>query len=379
MKGMLTIFKKELSRFFGDRRTLITILIPGLLIYFIYSFMGSSIAGSMEAPEDLIPIVAVNTVPESLAPVLTQFDLITVADREEAESLVAEETAHAAILFPAAFDAAVGSYESGAGNAPLVEVFMNTSSADSQPAYLAILSMLDGYEASLVNKFDIAEFDMAPEEATATQIFAMVLPMLLMTFLYSGCSAVAPESIAGEKERGTIATLLITPVSRSHLALGKIMALSLIAILSATASALGTILSLPKLMGTDMGGNIYGMGEYLLLAGVLLSTVLLIVTLISLISALAKSVKEATTMATPLMILVMFMGVIAMSGPSQSTGYFQFMIPLYNSVQTMTRILTFSNATLPTLITALTNLVCTGLGVWALTALFRSERILSTT
>ena len=39
MKGMLTIFKKELARFFGDRRTLITILMPGLLIYFIYSFI----------------------------------------------------------------------------------------------------------------------------------------------------------------------------------------------------------------------------------------------------------------------------------------------------------------------------------------------------
>ncbi len=379
MKGMLTIFKKELARFFGDKRTLITILMPGLLIYCIYSFMGNSMAGSMEAPEDLIPIVAVNTVPESLAPVLAQFDLISVDDREEAEALVAEEIAHAAILFPADFDDAVGAYESDSGEAPLVEVFMNTSSTDSQPAYLSILSMLNHYEASLVNKFDVVELDTAPEEAAATQIFAMILPMLLMTFLYSGCSAVAPESIAGEKERGTIATLLITPVSRSHLALGKIMALSLIAILSASASALGTILSLPKLIGTDMGGNIYDVGDYLLLAGVLLSTVLLIVTLISLISAFAKSVKEATTLTTPLMILSMFTGAMTMSGPSQSTGYLQFMIPLYNSVQTMARILTFSDAAVPTLLTAVANLVYTGLGVWALTALFRSERILSTT
>lgn len=379
MKGMLTIFKKELARFFGDRRTLITILMPGLLIYFIYSFMGSSVAGSMEAPEDLLPIIAVNTVPDSLSPALIQFDLISVEDSEEAGELVSEEIAHAAILFPADFDASVAAYRSGEGDAPLVELYMNTSSPDSQPAYLALLSMLDGYEASLVNKFDIAEFDVAPEEAATTQIFSMLLPMLLMTFLYSGCAAVAPESIAGEKERGTIATLLITPVQRSHIALGKIMALSIIAILSATASALGTILSLPKLMGSDIGGNIYGMGEYLLLAGVLLSTVLLIVTLISLISSLAKSVKEATTLTTPLMILVMFMGVLAMNGPSQNTGYFQFMIPLYNSVQTMVRIFTFSNASIPTLITAVSNLVYTGLGVWGLTALFRSERILSTT
>ena len=82
MKGMLTIFKKELARFFGDRRTLITILMPGLLIYFIYSFMGSSLTGSTEAPENLIPVIAVNTVPDSLSPALIQFDLISVEDRK---------------------------------------------------------------------------------------------------------------------------------------------------------------------------------------------------------------------------------------------------------------------------------------------------------
>lgn len=379
MKGILTIFKKELARFFGDKRAVFSILLPGILIYFIYSFMGSSIMGSMEAPEDLVPIVAVNTIPETLEPALTQFDLVRLEDREEAEAFVSQENAHAAILFPLDFDEAVAAYEIGLGEAPQVELLFNTSWADSEPAYLAILAMLEGYEDSLVNKFDVVEIDTAPEEAAASQVFAMMLPMLLMMFLYSGCVSVAPESIAGEKERGTIATLLVTPVGRSHIALGKIMALSLFAILSAASSTLGTILSLPKLMGTEVGGNIYGMGEYLLLTGVLLSTVLLMVTVISLISAFAKNVKEATTLTMPLMVVVMFIGVMAMSGPSQSTGYLQFMIPLYNSVQTMGRILTFSDAAIPTLITALSNLACTGIGVWALTALFRSERILSTT
>ncbi len=378
MKGIITIFKKELARFFGDRRTIVTILMPGLLIYLIYSFMGSTMMDSMSSPEDLIPVVAVNTIPESLESALSQFDLVRIGDRQEAESIVAEETANAAILFPVDFDTTVATYEVEQGEAPQVELFFNTASADSQPAYVSILAMLEGYETSLSNKFDVVEFDTAPEEAETTQVFAMMLPMLLMMFLYSGCMAAAPESIAGEKERGTIATLLITPVGRSHIALGKIMALSLIATLSATSSVLGTILSLPKLMGTDMGGNIYGIGDYLLLAGVILSTVLLLVTGISLISAFAKSVKEAATMALPLMVGVMFIGVMAMSGPSEGTGSAQFMIPLYNSVQAMTRILTFSNAAIPTAITATSNLVYTAVGVWALTALFRSERILST-
>ena len=40
--------------------------------------------------------------------------------------------------------------------------------------------------------------------------------------------SVAPESIAGEKDRGTIATLLVTPLKRTHLAIGKIISLAII-------------------------------------------------------------------------------------------------------------------------------------------------------
>lgn len=378
MKGILAIFKKELARFFGDKRTVITILMPGLLIYIIYSFMGSTVMSDISTEADFLPVVAVNQVPASLEPVLSQLDLVQVNDREEAEAFLSEENAHVAILFPTDFDAAVAAYDMDQGLAPQIELLYDASSSDSYTAYTMLAAALDGYEASLVNKFDILAQDLASEDSTTAQVFSMMLPMLLMMFLHSGCMAVAPESIAGEKERGTIATLLITPVARGHIALGKIMALSLIATISATSSALGTILSLPKLMGTELGGNIYGIREYALLACVLLSTVLLMVTLISLISALAKSVKEATTMSLPLMILVMFMGVMAMSGPSAG-GSAQFLIPLYNSVQAMTRIFTFSNATLPTVITVISNLAYAGVGVWGLTALFRSEKILSTT
>ncbi len=379
MKGIFTIFKKELARFFGDKRLIITILMPGILLYVVYSFMGSSVMGSVTTDENFVPVVAVNQIPVSLEPILTQFDLVRINDEEDAKDFLSSETAHAAILFPAKFDETVAVYEVGQGSAPQVEVFYDTSSADSLAAYSMVLSILDGYETSLVNKFDIVEADTASEDSTTVQIFSMILPMLLMTFLQSGCMAVAPESIAGEKERGTIATLLITPVARGHIALGKIMALAIIASLSAASSAVGVILSLPKLVGSDLGSNIYGTGDYILLAVTLLSTVLLMVTLISLISAFAKSVKEATTMSLPLTVFVTLMGVLVMSGPSGSDAPFRFLIPLYNSAQTMARIFTLSNPTLPTVITVVSNLTYTAMGVWGLTALFRSEKILSTT
>lgn len=378
MSGILTIFKKELARFFGDKRMAFTaILLPGLLIYMLYSLMGTFIMDNLQADTTLTPIVAVTEVPASLSETLEQICALTpVADSAEAQELLANGEIHAALLFPQDFDALVATYQTGMGDAPLVEMYFDTTDANSYATYETLVALLDAYESALTNKFDIVRVDTATEEAATGQIFASLLPMLLMTLLYSGCTAVATESIAGEKERGTIATLLITPVGRSQIAFGKILALSLISLLSGASSTLGTVLSLPKMMGDVVSGTIYGLREYLLLATVALSTVLLLVTVISVISTFAKSVKEASTMTAPLMLVVTLVGVLGMAGLGSADNYALYLIPLYNSSQAMSGILSFADATVPVVITALSNLIYSLAGVWLLTKLFQNEKIL---
>ena len=220
---------------------------------------------------------------------------------------------------------------------------------------------------------------MATNEDTTGMIFSSMLPMLLMVFLYSGCISVAPESIAGEKERGTIATLLVTPVKRGDIAIGKILSLGVIALLAGLSSALGTILSLPKLMGgasEEISANAYGTNDYLMLGVVILSTVLLLITMISIISAFAKSTKEAQTFVMPLMILVMFIGITSMFGSGASDNWYIYLIPLYNSVQCMTAIFSFDITAVNVAIAAVSNIVYAGIGVYILTRMFNSEKIM---
>ena len=378
MKGMLTIFKKELARFFGDRRlAFVTIVLPGLLIYTMYSLMGHFVMSGMQADSSLIPVVAVSEVPASLYDTLHQIcDLTPIEEGTEPRELVDSQEVNAVVLFPKNFDALVEAYEAGMGSAPSVEVYCNSSEPNSLATYETLCDVLNTYEASLINKFDIVQVDTVSSNDASGQIFASILPMLMMIFLYSGCTSVATEAIAGEKERGTIATLLITPVGRSHIALGKILALSLIALLAGASNALGTILSLPQMMGDAVSGSIYSMREYALLAVVILSTVLLMVTVISLISTFASSVKEANTMNAPLMGLVTFLGVMGMAGLGSANNFVLYLIPLYNSSQAMTTILSFGDAGIPVLITAFSNILYTIGGVWFLTKLFHSEKIL---
>ncbi|MEG1291146.1 MAG: ABC transporter permease subunit, partial [Lachnospiraceae bacterium] len=257
--------------------------------------------------------------------------------------------------------------------APKVEIYYNSTSTESQTAYKMLEKILNGYEATKANKFDInpgAEgYDLATKEDTTAMMFSMMIPMLMIMFLFSGCMAVAPESIAGEKERGTIATLLVTPMKRSHLALGKIISLSAIAILSGCSSFLGTMLSLPKLMGgmEGMNASVYKIKDYIMLLFVILSTVLVIIAIISIVSAFAKNVKEATGWVTPIMIVSMLVGITSMVEGLCKTESIWYLIPLYNSVQSMNGI--FS-------VTVISNICYTAVGVAVLTKMFNSEKVM---
>ena len=222
---------------------------------------------------------------------------------------------------------------------------------------------------------------MATDQDTSAQIFSMMLPMLLMIFLFSGCMAIAPESIAGEKERGTIATLLVTPMKRSELAVGKILSLSIIGLLSGVSSFIGTMLSMPNLMGAaaEEGGlsaDVYSPMDFILLLLVILSTVLVIIGLISLISAASKSVKEAGTAVSPLMIIVMVISVTSMMGGGAPEQAYLYAIPFYNSVQCMNGIFSFSIMPVNFVITILCNVIYTILMVGILAKMFDSEKMM---
>ncbi len=386
--GILTIMKKELARFFGDKRTVAGVLLPGVMIYVLYSFMGTAMGSVFGVEEDYVPSIQAVRLPQSIAALADSAGMALTEGEEAglpaAMDQVAGQELDLLAVFPEDFDQAVADYSVASGEpAPHVEVYYSSVSTASQSAYMAFTGLLDSYESLLANKFDVnageGVYDLATAEESTGALFAMLMPMLLMMFLYSGCSAVAPESIAGEKERGTIATMLVTPIRRSDIAVGKILALAVITVLSGASSALGTILSLPNLMGGaagEMNANIYGVRDYLLLAAVILSTVLLLVTLVALLSAFAKTVKEAQTYAVPLMILVMVLGITGMFGGGASQNLAVYAIPLYNSVQCIVGIFSFSLLGQAVALTAAINGAATLLGVFVLTRMFNSEGII---
>ncbi len=376
----LTIIKKEFARFFGDRQLLFTtVIMPGLLIYIIYSLMGSGIQKMVSEGANEMVTLQVENLPQSLVPVFHSLDSsIVLSEQPLTDSDIAQledKDINAVLLrFPEGFEQALTSGATD-GDVPSVEIFYNSTNNASSRVHMVVSSMLNNYARPYV----VSDLDQASNESIGAMIWSKILPMLIIMMLFSGVMAIAPSSIAGEKERGTIATLLVTPMRRNELALGKIVSLSGIALLSGISSFIGIALSLPKMVGmgeaADLGFH-YTTSDYIALLLVIFASVLIMASAVSLLSALAKDVKNAGTMVTPFMLVVMLAGLLPMFQNGASTSIITYLIPFYNSIEVMTSVFAHEMNWMFIIVTLASNLVYTGIAVWGLTRMFNSEKVM---
>ena len=373
--NVLTIIKKEFSRFFKDKRMVITILLPGILIYIVYSLMGTLFQEQGKIDEDFQPTACVINMPEgdlgqALSSVLEILEEAT--DAQSAKKMVEEGNLDLVIIFSENFDISVD----GAQNS--IEIYYNSTNEYSSIGYEIVNYVLKAFEQPkfVVNPLG-GTYDLATEEDFAASFLSMLVPMLMFALLASACVAVAPESIAGEKERGTMATMLITPVNRWEIALGKIISLSCFALLSGISSFLGVILSLPKLMGGFIGADtasFYSVGDYFMLFGIIISVVLVIISAFSVLSALSNSVKEAGAIISPCMVVIILVGLASMIVTSPAIGW--YFIPLLGSGLAMSGVMSMSASPLGVVFSILSNFVLAAALIVLLAFMFKSERIM---
>lgn len=379
---LAALIKKEFVRFFRDPKLLITMIVPGILIYILYSIIGNFIwtepdydyrvyvLGSSAQVERMI----------ELAVGKEEWSMIPAEDGETAKEEVKDGKASAFVVFPENFDDLVAQYDPASGlAAPCVSIYYRSADEESLAFYTLATAVLDAYESAIANKFDVNAgdgFDLSPEGGMAANIMGSVLPFIVVAFVFSACMSVTLESVAGEKERGTLATILVTSVKRSHVALGKVIPLSGISLIGACSSFLGVALSMPKLIGTSLGSVVVGFGfsSYLLLLLLIFSIVPLIVAGISALSAYAHTVKEASAYTGVVMIVVMVLSVV--SSFVTNLGGWIVAVPVLNAVVCMQNILTMSLSVWQSLVSVACNLVYTAIFLLLLTKMLGSEKIM---
>jgi sodium transport system permease protein len=387
MKNILTVFKKEVDRVFKDKRLIITLFIlPGLFIFLIYNFIGNALENMQEG--DVVEIAIVNptddfetiySAGESAYDSNLKIREITEDDIDEYKALIDEEEWNIIIAFPDDLEA----YD-GSGENPNVIFYTNPKDAanalDRFRQYLVAYDQQLRFETYGDTSYMNIQYQQSPisEREIIGTVMSSLLPMLVIMFLFSGAMSIGPESIAGEKERNTISTLLITPIKRSELAIGKILSLSALSLLSSISSFIGIIFSLPALLNLENQSlAVFSFNDYLLIFFVLASTIFVIIGIVSVVSAYARTLKEATTYITPIYILTIVVSITTMFSTGSNTNIFAYLIPIYNAVQSLVGIMTFTeNVGIFVLVTALSNFVYMIGFIYLLNQMFNSEQIM---
>ena len=402
MKNIKTIFFKELRRFFTEPRMLAALFLPGIIIYIFYSLMGTfmeaSFAPSSGKPENYTyQIVATNNYSstDEVAPLIfdvfdaylpinesgnkSEYHYINLDQVSEYKEALSNHEYDLLIVFNDNFeDSLKGEISSTKTN---ISLYYDGSDSISTYLYTVFTSLVDttytNFTVNIENGIYV-DGNVSPENYTFKNIMSFVVPLVTISLLFSTVISISPEAIAGEKERGTLASLLMTPMKRTELVIGKISALSIVSLSSGLVSFLGLVISLPNLYGGGMTlSSLFSPASFIMLLLLILTTLCVFVTLGLVISAFSKSIKEAGSYLTPIMTILMVASIIPFSIDMSGIGY--AFIPLLNIVSSMNLLIRETNLDLllPYIsITAVMNIILSGVLVFITAKLFNSEKIM---
>lgn len=215
------------------------------------------------------------------------------------------------------------------------------------------------------------------QENKSLQAIAMLVPMLIIIFIFAGGMSIGADLIAGEKERGTISTLLMTPVNKNQIVLGKIIAGIILTSIAAICSAIGMILSVGELMGVSGGISLSIVQALQLLLTILLLS-LLAISIFLVASTLASNIKEASMYVMPVYIIAMVVSLLPMFSEHIPTSNAPYIIPIYNIALAIKGILIGELTGIQFGLIVASTAVYFVLIIFLVTKLFKSEKVMFT-
>lgn len=400
--GFKVILSKELKRVFGDKKMVFSLFIlPIILIAGIYGMMFFLVDKQKSSINEHVSEVFVQNMPDNFSELMskhTECNINVIPAGESADTYkdkLLDGTYDLVVVFPENFYENFKNADAGSA-LPDIKTFYNPSENNSGEARTRFTgTYLEEYKQILLNeRFGSLDYAMVfsvdadnpdmivqDKDKATGKILGSIIPYLITILIFAGAMGLGVDTIAGEKERGTIANLLISPIKRVDIIMGKIVSLAIVSILSAAVYVISFIGSAVVLSGMGgMGEMVNGLSlnfttvQIIQFVVLLLGLVLLYVGIIGFVSLLAKNVKEAQSFIMPVYIIVMFAGMITMYSGDVTSG--SYMIPVYNTSAAFKgifeRTITMNQYLTSTIITY----AFAGVMVWLMVKAMNSEKIM---
>src|SRR5467141_3314512 len=336
MRNIGIVYRKELTEALRDRRTVVsTILVPLLLFPVLSVGFGAMAVALVGKAKDEVPKVMLRGGEDSPAVVegLRKLDKIEIVPEIPGwKDQIINKEIRAAVEIPAGFQADVAQQKSDT-----VKIFNYQGEMKSEFATDKIESYMKEYRDKVVKErlaaknlaeavlkpFEVDRENVAPPEKVSGAAFGGIIGYMVILLCMTGAMYPAMDLTAGEKERGTMETILSSPISRMHLVLGKFFLVLTASLLTAALSVLSMGVSFSVLHRfTENSGSQGGEAPaFLLHLGLrtVLSVFIMALPLAVFFSAtlmtialFAKTYKEAQSYLTPMTFVVIIPAVAAM-------------------------------------------------------------------
>ncbi len=390
----LAVLRKELLDTLRDRRTLIAMIVVPLLLFPLLMVGMARFTQSRadEARNKVLMVAVADPKQDSgLADHLDAqpgIDVELTRDISQLASRIAAEQIDAAIVLDPTFRRDVDAHGPGG----LTLLFKSSDDFDIQKK--RVLDALDSFEQGLlvrrfaamgvspnvVHAVKVQEHDVASPRERLGKFIGGLLPYMFIIFCFTGSMYPAIDLAAGEKERGTLETLLTAPVHRRTLVLGKFAVVAFAGIASALIAMLGLYFSVrqgiegipPEVLGAI--AQVLAPGAIAVVFAMLVPLSMFFAALLLMLSVYARSYKEAMSIISPLMIVVVVPAALALAPGSRLTAV-TALIPVFN-VSLATRELLAGTAEPGLIVLVFASLVLLAAGsLWACTRWFAREDI----
>lgn len=347
LKNIKVIYLKELLDTIRDRRTIIAMIVVPILLFPVMmigvSWITASATKKMVAEPARVVIIGKENAPK-LYTLIEKSTQIEVKEHSNPKQALTDKEIQAILEIPDDFESKVEQ------SAPItLSLIFDAAVMKSNVAKSKLAGILEVYKKDVINQrfearkieqsvltpFTINEQNVASEAKMTGMILGMLLPYIVILLALTGAMYPAIDLTAGEKERGTMETLLVSPATRFELVAGKFLTVFTASMITAILAGISMFATLK--IGISLLNEIAKIMTFSIQFGAIFTMLLLLVPVAMIFSAVlmsiaifARSYKEAQSYISPLMILVILPVLIPMISPGMEINARLALVPIMN-------------------------------------------------
>jgi sodium transport system permease protein len=373
MRATWIVYRKEMVEILRDRRTLIAIALAAVATPIVLTVISQV---STKTATQVYAIGYTGDVPTGLGELLsaTNLKLVPVTDPAAA----AKKQVDIGIAFkPGEVDVY---YDPSRQSAQIAQNRLETVLGQYSAAQAAAALQSRGVDPGILTPIHLVTHPLSsPVQAASNAFLSFFLPYILITMIITGGFSAALDSTAGERERKTLESLLLTPAPRSRVLLGKIAAVTSISLVAAVAAIVSMFVALARISLPGGSGHItlsVVAVPLMVWVAILIAFSFSAVTLA--LGTLAKTFRQGQAYVTPLYFITIFPASIILFIPDFNPGIAYYLIPILNAVLVLRDAIVHNSVDWTTLAVTTVSLLATGALSWyAALRLFTREALLT--